>query len=233
MRLTWLSMLIFISILSSCVVRTSQTPTPLMATELTPFDKQITGWVTGKHCSTYLFGLRFSDPMRGAYGKRVGHLSGGAILGGQAPDSDSADALYQALQTDLGASYLLVPRYDVNSSGFIVFGTRPIFGKRCSSVKALGVSVYKGLVRSDRSSGKRTKTEERASPSTAMTFPTVSPSIELNCKTVLGMIAAGFRGPLIIETAKAAKVARGTSICLSTNDVPDLLIDALKKYEPE
>jgi hypothetical protein len=114
-----------------------------MSTELTAFDKTLTGWLTGKHCSNYLFGFRIPEPMTdNSFGKRVGHLSGGSVLGGRAPDSDSADALYKALQSDDRASYLLVPRYDVQSSGFPLIGTTPIFGRRCASVRAVGVSVF-------------------------------------------------------------------------------------------
>jgi hypothetical protein len=137
----------FFPVLSSCAVRTSRAPSPPMSTELTAFDKEITGWLTGKHCSNYLLGLRIPEPMHdNTVGKRVGHLSGGSILGGKAPDSDSADALFKALKTDERASYLLVPRYDVRSTGFPMIGTYPIFGKRCSSVRAIGVSVFSGPI---------------------------------------------------------------------------------------
>jgi hypothetical protein len=83
-RTTYLVIMSFLPVLSSCAVRTSRAPSPPMSTELTAFDER--------------------------------------------------------------ASYLLVPRYDVRSTGFPMIGTYPIFGKRCSSVRAIGVSVFSGPI---------------------------------------------------------------------------------------
>jgi hypothetical protein len=147
--------ILFLLSTSACTSSIKTMPSPGMS--LTPFDNKFTGWVTGRHCSNYLLGFRFPEsPRSGPTGKRAGFLSGGALLSGQPPNSDAADALYQALKSDQRATHLLVPQYDIKSTGFPIIFTYPIFGKRCANVRALGLSVF--------DSGKRTDNSPQASP---------------------------------------------------------------------
>ena len=129
---------------ASCSVRVRTAPERgVQAPELAPMDYTVQQWVESKVCSTYFLYLRFRENREAdnVPGKRVGELAKGSILGGGAPDPDSADALYGAMVQFPTASFLLVPRYNIQSSGVIPIGTRPLFGRRCSLASARGVEV--------------------------------------------------------------------------------------------
>lgn len=129
---------------ASCSVRVRTAPQRgVEAPQLAPLDYTVQQWVESKVCSTYFFWFRFRENRieDKVPGRRYGVLSKGSILGGGAPDPDSADALYGAMVQFPTASFLLVPRYNIQSSGFIPIGTRPFFGRRCSLASARGVEV--------------------------------------------------------------------------------------------
>jgi hypothetical protein len=129
---------------ASCSVRVRTAPERNVAPpELAPLDYTVQQWVESKVCSSYFFYIRARENRAEdkVSGKRVGVLSKGSILGGGAPDVDSADALYGAMVQFPTSSFLLVPRYNIQSSGIVPFGTRPLFGRRCSLASARGVEV--------------------------------------------------------------------------------------------
>jgi len=140
-RLVFIPALLFCA---SCAVRVRTAPDRgVESPALAPLDYTVQKWVESRVCSSYFLYLRFREnrAQDNVLGKRVGVLSSGSILGGGPPDADSADALYGALVQFPTASFLLVPRYNIQSSGFIPFGTRPLFGRRCSLASARGVEV--------------------------------------------------------------------------------------------
>ncbi len=136
------AVLICLVLLSACANRTRIAPGQAVTSQLAPMDYQVLDWVESTVCSTYTFGIRMrkkkaEDKVRG---KRSGVLSRGAVLGGRPPDADSADALYAAMVQMPSASFLLVPRYTIQSKGLLMF-SRPFFGRRCSRVETRGVAV--------------------------------------------------------------------------------------------
>jgi hypothetical protein len=139
MNAHWLFVVFFCC---ACSIRQRIAPSQLVTSQLAPMDYQVLDWVDSTVCSTYAFSLRMREKKAEdkVTGKRAGILSRGAVLGGRPPDVDSADALYDAMVQLPSASFLLVPRYKIQSKG-LLFGTRPIFGRRCSRVETRGVAV--------------------------------------------------------------------------------------------
>ena len=128
---------------SACSVRLRTAPEQRVSSELAPMDYLVHPWVESKVCSGYIFYIRFREDRvkEKVAGKRDGVLSRGSVLGGRPPDPDSSDALYGAIVQFPTSSFLLVPRYNIQSSGFVPFGTRPVFGRRCSLASTRGVEV--------------------------------------------------------------------------------------------
>jgi hypothetical protein len=120
MNAHWLFVVFFCC---ACSIRQRIAPSQLVTSQLAPMDYQVLDWVDSTVCSTYAFSLRMREKKAEdkVTGKRAGILSRGAVLGGRPPDVDSADALYDAMVQ--------------------LFGTRPIFGRRCSRVETRGVAV--------------------------------------------------------------------------------------------
>ena len=143
--------LILLPLLSACSKTLGRHPAQHVTSALTPMNHQVLDWAESTVCSTYFFNLRFrADRAKdGATGARVGIVSPGSVLGGQAPDVDSADALYGALVQFDDASFILNPRYEVDTSGFILIGTRPVFGRRCATVSTRGVRVFNSVPAAD------------------------------------------------------------------------------------
>ncbi len=129
---------------TGCALRVRTAPDQRVAPpELAPLDYTVHKWVESTVCSSYFFYFRMRENRAEdkVKGRRVGILSKGSILGGGAPDVDSADALYGAMVQFPTSSFLLVPRYNIQSSGFVPCGTRPFIGRRCSRASARGVEV--------------------------------------------------------------------------------------------
>ena len=128
---------------SSCATRLRTAPEQSVSGELAPLDYVVQDWVESKVCSAYFFYFRMRENRveDKVVGKRVGILSKGSVLGGRPPDPDSADALYGAMVQFPTSSFLLVPRYNIQTSGFVPYGTRPMFGRRCSLASTRGVEV--------------------------------------------------------------------------------------------
>jgi len=143
--------LILLPLLSACSKTLGRHPAQHVTSALTPMNHEVLDWAESTVCSTYFFNLRFrADRAKdGATGARVGIVSPGSVLGGQAPDVDSADALYGALVQFDDASFILNPRYEVDTSGFILIGTRPVFGRRCATVSTRGVRVFNSVPAAD------------------------------------------------------------------------------------
>jgi len=138
MSLRWLFAFFFFA----CATRQRISPGQHVTSQLAPMDYQVLDWVESTVCSTYAFSLRMREKKAEdkVSGRRAGILSRGAILGGRPPDVDSADALYDAMVQLPSASFLLVPRYTIQSKGLLM-GTRPFFGRRCSRVETRGVAI--------------------------------------------------------------------------------------------
>ena len=87
--------LILLPLLSACSKTLGRHPAQHVTSALTPMNHQVLDWAESTVCSTYFFNFRFrADRAKdGATGARVGIVSPGSVLGGQAPDVDSADAL--------------------------------------------------------------------------------------------------------------------------------------------
>ena len=141
MRLALMSLLMIS--LVGCATKTREVPTAQVSAPLKPMNHEVLQWTHSTVCSTYIFSFRVREAGEegSVKGHRKGILSAGSVIGGQPPDADSADALYGAILQHPDATYLLAPRYIVQSEGVFVLGTRPVFGRRCSKASARAIRV--------------------------------------------------------------------------------------------
>ena len=98
-------------------------------------------WVCAKACGNYSFGLR--TPESGENKKGV--LAVGTVIGLPTTDPDTAEALFEAMSQAPDATHLIYPRIELEVEGFAIpVINHPIFGKRCSTVRAKTLTIGQG-----------------------------------------------------------------------------------------
>ncbi|MBM66139.1 MAG: hypothetical protein CMH55_07905 [Myxococcales bacterium] len=112
---------------------------PAAALPLASADYVVGDWIEGEACGNYLLGFRLAS----LFQYRGGELSGGF---GWGLSAEHKEAIYDALENAKTATHLFAPRYRVSSNGFILLGTRPLFGQRCVLVSARTVTLKSGPV---------------------------------------------------------------------------------------
>ena len=102
---------------------------------------ELGGETSAESCGTYFFGINWEDIFGNETASTVGGDSVGILdfLFGGGP-TEQAEATYIALQSMPGATHLLAPRAVNTFSGFGTLGI-PLFGERCSRVKARAVKM--------------------------------------------------------------------------------------------
>ena len=108
-------------------------------TELAPVDYKILDWRTVKQCNSYAFGIRL--PL--FEGRKYGFTSSSLLRLTDIREHETKVAMYKILDKSGSAATLAFPRYETKVSGISIFGT-PVFGERCSTVKARPVIVKDG-----------------------------------------------------------------------------------------
>ena len=226
------SILFFIvsSFVFGCSTRNTAAPGSGISGQLEPFEKEITGWLTAEHCSTYIFGLRIPDERPSEPpGKRVGYLSGSIVIGSAVPNRDASDALFQAIHKDLRATHLVGPRFDVHSTGFPLFGTYPIFGQRCATVRALGVSIYSGAAPAAYSKG-TARQWVNLEPTPRMSLARTPPA--LRCDEIIELLNDGRRTEeRLVHLMDRRMIATGTSACLAEYGASKNVVNAAVRGE--